>query len=559
MMFSFNLLTPNGGKTYEIDLGTSMFFVGANGSGKTRLSVMIERNLGVMCHRISAHRALSLNPHVSKISNIPALNSLRHGSPEYNTPQHRDSHRWDGKAETALLNDFDKLLQVLFAEQAITHAESHKNSRAKIEFEAKPTNFEKLSQIWQRVLPHRQLNITGDDITCINPSNGEEYSASRMSDGERAVFYLIGQTLAAIPNSVLIFDEPELHIHRGILSRLWDEIEAARQDCAIIVISHDLEFVASREGKKYVLHEYSAATGCVIEEVPENTGFSEELTTQILGSRKPILFVEGIATSLDKALYRACYPKWTIIARQSCEEVIHAVITMRANNQLTRVECAGIVDADDYTSSEIEFLTDKGIGVLPVSEIENLFLLPEVIEAIARIEGHTGASLTSVCQIAVNEIIAHAKISKNQQDCVLQYCRRRIDRILKRIDLSQSSDVQSLTSDYRNRTNALDVPGLARQIIDAIDSACSTKDIPLLLKWYSNKGLINIAATAKGTSNQLFKAWLVRSLNNDAVPTIRAIIQPLLPNFYLPSASSEVSALDAQARPAQALAAPIAS
>ena len=36
-----------------------------------------------------------------------------------------------------------------------------------------------------------------------------------MSDGERAIFYLIGQTLAASSDSVLIIDEPELHLGLG--------------------------------------------------------------------------------------------------------------------------------------------------------------------------------------------------------------------------------------------------------------------------------------------------------------------------------------------------------
>src|SRR5207253_6166364 len=97
------------------------------------------------------------------------------------------------------------------------------------------------------------------------------------------------------------------------------------------------EFVASREGQKYVLSDYNPTSGWTIEAVPDSTGFTEDITTLILGSRRPVLFVEGDGGSLDQAIYRACYPDWTIIPRGSCEEVIHAVITMRANAALTRV------------------------------------------------------------------------------------------------------------------------------------------------------------------------------------------------------------------------------
>ena len=42
--------------------GSALIFVGANGGGKTRLAVLIEERLGASAHRISAHRALNMNP-----------------------------------------------------------------------------------------------------------------------------------------------------------------------------------------------------------------------------------------------------------------------------------------------------------------------------------------------------------------------------------------------------------------------------------------------------------------------------------------------------------------
>jgi len=124
-----------------------------------------------------------------------------------------------------------------------------------------------------------------------------------MSDGERAIFYMIGQTLAAADSSLLVFDEPELHVHPSIMAKLWDELEAARQDCAFVFITHDLEFAASRVAQKYVIRDYEPSPRWTIEAVPENTGFDEEITTLILGSRRPILFVEGGENSLDLAIY----------------------------------------------------------------------------------------------------------------------------------------------------------------------------------------------------------------------------------------------------------------
>ena len=205
--------------------------------------------------------------------------------------------RWQSNAATSLLNDFDYLVQVLFAEQANKSLETHQKARRGDLKKPEPTRFERLTEIWERLLPHRKLHITGGDIKVAADEHGALYSASAMSDGERAIFYMIGQTLTADSNSVFIIDEPELHVHRSIMAKLWDELEATRQDCVFVFITHDLEFSASRAAQKFAILEYEPAPLWKIEAVPDNTGFSEELTTLILGSRRPVLFVEGTELS----------------------------------------------------------------------------------------------------------------------------------------------------------------------------------------------------------------------------------------------------------------------
>ena len=184
-----------------------------------------------------------------------------------------------------------------------------------------------------------------------------------MSDGERSIFYMIGQVLvAAEGDPVLIIDEPELHIHRSIMSKLWDELQAARPDCAFIFITHDLGFAAARLAQKFSIEDYRPTPWWKLKPVPPETGFDEATATLILGSRVPVLFVEGTNTSLDNSIYRCCFPGWTVIPRGSCQEVIHAVTTMRANSELTRIRCAELVDSDGFTQSEEAFMAARGIG-----------------------------------------------------------------------------------------------------------------------------------------------------------------------------------------------------
>jgi ABC-type glutathione transport system ATPase component len=219
MIFNFNIPTPNGPFSFAVEPGSSLLFVGANGGGKTRLAVKIETDLQLKAHRISAHRALTLNPSVTKISAKSAQMGLKVGvGSETAALYHRQGSRWQQRAAISLLNDYDFLVQALFAEQTNSALTTHKNLRAGLAEAVLATKLEKLAEIWDRILPHRKLEITGDDIQLAIPGSDIRYSASEMSDGERAVFYLIGQVLMAEPESLIIFDEPELHIHRSIMT-----------------------------------------------------------------------------------------------------------------------------------------------------------------------------------------------------------------------------------------------------------------------------------------------------------------------------------------------------
>lgn len=531
----FNLDVPvSAGKliTIELKAGSSTFFVGANGSGKTRLATQAERQFGRNAHRISAHRSLSLNPGVVKISETKAKNGLRFGYADAESDQEmifRNNNRWSKNAETSLLNDFDFLLQALFAEQSNvalrTHNAAHNGTLDKPDL----THFQKLSAMWDRVLPNRALHISGDDIKAA-AKDQQPYSAGAMSDGERAVFYMLGQVLVAEPESVLIFDEPELHVHRAILSRLWDEVEVSRPDCAFLVITHDLEFAASRPGPKFVIRRYESPGFWEVEQVPEDTGFSEETATLILGSRRPILFVEGTGSSLDLTIYRACYPNWTVLPRGACENVIHAVATMRHNSSLTRVTCAGIVDADDYSAEDRDQLAKFGVAVLPVSEIENLFLLPEVARAILFDEKFRGKDLNDKVNSFVDEVIAEVGRPGSIDEVVLRYCRRRIDRTLKKIDLKDAETPADLAMAYSERTSALNVDAVAKEVRGRIEEAVKKRDMPTLLANFDNKALLALAAKhLKGTSKTVFESWLTRAMRNPEASKLKAALGKVLP------------------------------
>ena len=534
MTFTFDVPTPTGSHHFAVSAGSSLIFVGANGGGKTRLAVQIEKTNLANVHRISAHRSLALNPAAPKISERLARNGLKFGyAHEGSGVDHKSGQRWGNeKWATHLLADFDFVIQGLFAEQSNTALATHNAVHAGSQDEPKQTKLQALMSIWQRLLPHRELIVTGDDLNVRTTGATDQYSASEMSDGERAIFYLIGQTLLADENTLLIIDEPELHVHRSIMSKLWDEMEAARADCAFVFITHDLEFAARRTAEKFVIRDYAPSSGWLIEAVPEDTGFDEEITTLILGSRKPILFIEGSGASLDIAIYRCCFPNTTVIARGSCQEVIHSVATMRKNAFLTRVTCAGVVDADSRNDEEVAILAQMGIGVLSVSEIENLILIPEVSRAILVAENYNSEEVAKRLESLKEAVFAKLEKQTDIDGVVLRNCRRQIDAKLKKLDFSNASNVTELQALYSDETSQLDVTQMANFVSNLIKKAIEQRDLNDLLKIYDDKSLFALAAMhLTGRTLKKFQNWLTRTLVSGRDPVLRQAVSTNLPSI----------------------------
>ena len=521
--------------------GKTTIIIGANGSGKTRLAVYLEDKLGEKAHRIAAHRALNLNPNIEKIPEVKAKQGLFYGNPEWATNiSQRKSARWNNKSSTYLLNDFDRLIQYLFAQQTTLAVENHQKRNRGEEITNSETKLDILQEVWERLLPLKKLHITADDIRVSSIGiESADYSASEMSDGERAVFYILGQVLSANEGSILIFDEPELHIHKSIISNLWDEIEKLRPDCSFLMITHDIEFAATRVAKKYVIRNYYSDPAWDISEIPDSE-LDEQTITLILGSRKPILFVEGEKTSLDMETYRLCYPEWTVIPKGSCKDVIQAVSSLRKLNEdmpILNIRCAGIVDRDTRDSSQIQELEEQGIKVLRYSEIENIFSLSSVANEVLKIEGFTNSELTNKQEQFKVKLLGHIKneLSGDKlEEFVIKRIHRRIDTYLKNIDLSSTQNSNEMKGKLIYEVSFLTDSKINEWISEMrneIQACINNEDIDGLLCIYENKGLLaKTASILAGTSKSNFEDWLMRqmrSTNNSLLQVIKSILPEL--------------------------------
>ena len=221
--------------------------------------------------------------------------------------------------------------------------------------------------IWNSLIEHRELYCDNSGNLQIKYSQGdetEEYPAFRMSDGEREIFYVVGRVLLAKPSSLIVIDEPELHLHKAILNKLWDILEVKRDDCMFVYLTHDIDFASSRVAQKLWLKSYTSGVleDWELEPISDND-IPEVLLMKILGSRKKILFCEGKSGGIDHQIFECLFPNYTVIPVASCKGVINYT---RAFNKISNkyADALGIIDRVTRTIRDIAYNMKVGV-ILP--------------------------------------------------------------------------------------------------------------------------------------------------------------------------------------------------
>ena len=398
-MNSIKIKFPNN-EDVELELGKPVVLLGANGAGKTRFGVKVEElndakfsswnvSQGFLVHRISAQKSLSINESISILDNEHSQKELYLGGS--NQYAYKSQNRFGNNPATSLLDDYNKALSLLFSEANKELYDAHIAEKSAFERgEQRPapitTVVERATDIWNELLPHRKIDLSGNGVHV--EYNTESYHGKEMSDGERVMLYMICQALVLRPNSLMIIDEPELHIHKAIVDKLWTRLEIERPDCVFMYITHDLDFALSRVGAKTLWiksyngtsWEYEFIDAGDFSELPSN------LLYEIIGTRQKILFVEGDRNSYDHQLYQEIYKDkgYHVIPCGGCHEVVRLVKSKNEYQQLGSIEVVGLIDRDFRTEHEISSLRGDGIYFLDVAEVENLFIVPEVLDIMER-------------------------------------------------------------------------------------------------------------------------------------------------------------------------------
>ena len=220
-------------------------------------------------------------------------------------------------------------------------------------------------------------------------NGGQPYSIAELSDGERNALLIAANVLTVKPDTLLLIDEPERHLHRSIVSPLLTLLFKQRSDCSFVISTHEVMLPIDNAGARTLLlhgctyQSRNTVTTWDVDEVPPGQDLDEALLRDILGGRRKILFVEGTETSLDKPLYSLIFPDVSIIAKASCRDVEHSVSGIRDSDVLHWIRAFGLIDNDRRSAEEIAGLKAKGVYALSVYAVESLYFHAEVQRRIA--------------------------------------------------------------------------------------------------------------------------------------------------------------------------------
>ena len=474
-------------------LNKNLVAIGANGCGKTSLAENIKRYITTNCVVIGAQKLLL----------VPKLNGVL--DLEYSQKHLKEQQAKNKSLKQPLVNDTDEselknsiaddiadefsavLNNLLSLHNSEIHRFANDYCRDNTTIR-KQTLLEKVFELWKQIMPHLTLKCE-DGINIMVQSQGKlNYPAYQLSDGEKVALYLIANVLQTPNDSYIIVDEPETYLHKSIVNKLWDmlELERSNDNCTFVYLTHNIDFAESRHAKKIWIKSYDTkeALGWDIQEIPNNE-IPQELLMEILGSRRPILFCEGVKEKneySDAQIYEILYPQYTICSLGSCSNVINYT---RAFNKIPNNihKAYGIIDADFRKQEQKNKLYSEGIYAINVSEVENLFLDETFLKGMA--EWFHIEDCDNVIEQIKDDIKKDFSQSIEQQ--IANYVSAKIDYIFKEENVEKANKKADVSIKFNSFCEKIKIDEWIAEREEYLKSI--TNDYNEIIKVYNNKGL----------------------------------------------------------------------
>lgn len=518
------------GKTYYLlkaigFINSNVVLIGANGCGKTTFANSIRENLEKTDNGIVIP--------AQKLLIFPTYDFVPTYKSAYETFQNRQKEILDDKQTFNASNSNDIpyeitqkygsemriLVSALLGERIARRNEycSSIHTGDIVDTNKFKSKLDEVLEIWNNLIEHRTLFCDNSGNLKIKYSNNDEtkeYPAYKMSDGEREIFYVVGRVLLSTPSSLIVVDEPELHLHKAILNKLWDTLEQKRSDCMFIYLTHDIDFASTRMAKKCWLKSY--ASGILedwdLEPISEHD-IPEALLMKILGSRKKVLFCEGKKNSLDCQIFELLFPEFTITPVASCKDVINYT---RAFNKIESkyTEAFGIIDRDFRTAEQLEKLKIEKVFSYSVAEIENLFLLEDFIKGFADYKNEP-------CEISKIKDQIMELFKRDVQQQASFYVTQKINYYFREYQVKKGKTIDEVENAFTSFISEIHIREWFDERVKYLNEIVDNNNYPEAILVYNNKGLHSIIERVFGMSSYNKKAIKYLKASGDARKLLR--------------------------------------
>ncbi len=407
----FQKTIESGTQSFDLPMsaGDVIFVVGANGTGKSSLIQQFYIQHPGPKRRISAHRQTWFGSNSVTMAPSQKIQYEQHFIANDNSHQ----ARWmeHNSNERTGVTIFDLIDAENIRARGITAAVDGDDPSEVDRLKRKEAPLTVLNELLQLSNIPIAIAIEANESLVARKLGGNPFSVAQLSDGERNALLMAGDVLTAKPGSFLLIDEPERHLHRAIISPLLTLLFERRKDCAFVISTHDVDLAIDYRDARQLLVRSCQFSGDSPQAWDADLMISGSIDTEtkhdILGARRKMLFVEGIATSLDNALYSIVFPQVSVIPKDVCRQVEQSVLGVNEVSSEHWVQAWGIVDNDGHDQTEVERKMANGIYSVPFYSIESIYYHPTIIQKIAERQTSVQGGVAQVMnQNAINAAIA---------------------------------------------------------------------------------------------------------------------------------------------------------
>lgn len=294
-----------------------------------------------------------------------------------------------------------------------------------------PDPLQKYKDIFSALLP-------GKELQDINPAAPREFHFKEgianplpfksLSSGEQEVVKVVFDVVRKdIKHSVIIVDEPELHLHPTLTFKLIETLKTIGDHTnQFIFLTHSADLISTYYSTGDVYFIDSVQTGSNQAHRLSELNHSHSELVQLIGQNlglfavgKKLIFIEGENSSIDRLTYHAIVQKVIPDAKVIPVGSVANIITLNTieeqiRNSIFGIDIFMIRDRDGLDANQISEIEKSGhIRCLKRRHIENYFLDSEILFKVAEKLYATATNPKLTKELIESEIKEIAKNSLN--------------------------------------------------------------------------------------------------------------------------------------------------